>query len=227
MKPRVSHQKTAAMTLTEVLVVIGVLAILLTILVYKRSYDPNMNPKWEGQMIGCVDNLKHVGLSFGTWAGDHNDKYPFNLSATNGGTMELANGRNAWINFLVMSNQLSTPKVLFCPADTDKIAATDFTADFNNSNISYFINLDADVSNPQMFLSGDDNFAVGGVPIKSGLLGIATNSPIAWTSARHYLRGNIVYTDGSVNLSVNKNETRRLTDYIYQTGVATNRLAIP
>ena len=84
-----------------------------------------------------------------------------------------------------MSNELATPKVLVCPWDKDRVAATDFTAGLSASNISYFVGLDADTNHPQMFLSGDDNFAIGGLPAKSGLLEISTNAAIGWASGRH------------------------------------------
>ena len=173
--------------------------------------------------IVCVNNQKEIAASFRAWANDHNDKYPMQVSVTNGGTMELANGGNAWINFFVMSNKLSSPKILICPADTDKIAATNFATDFNNSKISYFVGLDADDANPQMFLSGDDNFALDNVPIKSGLLQLSTNAPISWTAARHTFSGQILFTDGSVEQTT----ISLLRQKLQQTGIATNRLAIP
>jgi prepilin-type processing-associated H-X9-DG protein len=223
--PRVSHQKIAAMTLTEVLAVIAVLAVL-AILFFPW---PEPSARREAQYINCINNLKQIGISYRIWEGDHGDKYPMQTSVTNGGTMELANGINAWINYSVMSNELSTPKVLICPADTGKIAATNFTTDFNNSKISYFVCLDAEDTNPQMFLSGDDNFAIGGVPVKSGLLQLSTNKPISWTAARHNRagdiggEGNIGFADGSVQTMNNS----YLTNLLSQAGVATNRLAIP
>ena len=171
----------------------------------------------------CVNNLKQIGLAYRIWAGDNNGKYPMQVSVTNGGTMELANGRNAWINLFVMSNELSTPKLLYCPADNNHVRATNFTTDFNNSKISYFVGLDANTNSPQVFLSGDDNFAIGGVPVKSGLLELSTNAPISWTAARHKFVGNIGLADGSVQMVSNSG----LTNLLHQTGLATNRLAIP
>jgi len=58
--------------------------------------------------------------------------------------------------------------------------------------------LDASTNYPQAFLSGDDNFEIGGVPVKSGLLQFSTNTTIAWTGARHEFAGNIGLADGSV-----------------------------
>jgi len=40
-------------------------------------------------------------------------------SITNGGTMELIGTRRVFAHFGVMSNELSTPKILFCPQETD------------------------------------------------------------------------------------------------------------
>jgi hypothetical protein len=174
--------------------------------------------------INCVNNLKQVGLAYIIWAGDHDGKFPMQASVTNGGTMEFtADGRNAWLNFLVMSNELSTPRVLWCPADAHWNFATNFTTGFSAKNVSYFVGLDADTNHPQMFLSGDDNFAIGGVPVNSGLLELSTNAPIAWTAKRHVKTGNIGLVDGSV-ASVTDSS---LINLLHQTGVATNRLAIP
>ena len=68
-----------------------------------------------------------------------------------------------------MSNELATPKVLFCPADAGHHWATNFTTDFGNTNISYFVGLDAKDDCPMSILVGDDNFEIGGVPVKSGV----------------------------------------------------------
>jgi type II secretory pathway pseudopilin PulG len=206
------------MTMIEVFVVVVVLFILAAVLL------PTLAGSRRSSRIGCVNNLKQIGFAYRIWAGDNNDKYPMAVSITNGGTMELANGRNAWINFAVMSNELSTPKILICPGDAGRTFAINFTTDFNNSKISYFVGLDVtNATNPQTLLSGDDNFAVGGVAIKSGLLELSTNAPIAWTAARHKLFGNIALADGSVQ-SVNINGLKQA---LQATGVATNRFAIP
>jgi hypothetical protein len=138
--------------------------------------------------------------------------------------MELvADGKNTWLNYLVMSNELSTPKVLICPADTDHSFAINFGTDFNNSHISYFVGLDAKEMNPQMFLSGDDNFAVAGVPVKSGLLELSTNTAVSWTAARHKFFGNIGLADGSVQ----EISSLGLQQAFQQPGAAVNRIAIP
>ncbi len=217
MKPSRSNQSRRAFTLVEVVVVIVLLFFVVALLL------PSMAGSHRSSRIGCVNNLKQIGLSYRLWEGDNGDKFPMSVSVTNGGTMGLANGRNAWINFLVMSNQLSTPKILHCPSDTDGVMATNSWSGLNNQNVSYFVNLDASESNPQTILSGDDNFEINGVAVKSGLLELSTNAPIAWSAARHKFAGNILLADGSVQSVTSFG----LTNLVRQTGLATNRLAIP
>jgi prepilin-type processing-associated H-X9-DG protein len=187
----------------------------------------------KSDKINCVNGLKSVGQAFQLWAGDNNDKFPMQVSISDtngGGTMELAATGNVAATFQILKYQLATPKILICPADTKSVLAIDFTNNFTCKNISYFIGLDADQSHPETLLSGDDNFAIGGVPVESGLLKITTNTPIVWTSARHKYAGNIGYADGSVqqvNSKIEQVNTKRLQSVFDQTGLATNRLAIP
>jgi prepilin-type processing-associated H-X9-DG protein len=218
MKPRLSKKRNAAMTLFEVGVIIAIVMILVVVFLprFARSTE-------HSSRINCVNNLKLIGLAYRIWAGDNNDKYPMQVSTTNGGTMELmADGKNVWRNFLVMSNELSTPKILFCPADAGRIRATNFSSNLKDK-ISYFFGVDANPKDPQMLLSGDDNFAISGIPVKSGLLEISSNTPIAWTSARHKFAGNIGLADGSVQQVSNS----ELTNSLQPTGSVNIRVAIP
>lgn len=218
MKPRVAHQKTAALTLVEVLVVIFILAVLGAILLPVLAAGKKKSSK-----IGCVNNLKQVGLSFRIWGGDNGDKYPMDVSVANGGAMESVFTGDVVSVFQVMSNELSTPKLLICSNDGEHTYATNFNSDFTASNISYFAGLDVCTNSPQVFLSGDDNFQVGSVPVKSGLLEVSSGTPVGWTALRHKFAGNICLVDGSVQ-SVKDSGLSKL---IQQTGLTTNRLAIP
>lgn len=73
--------------------------------------------------------------------------------------------------FCVMSNELSTPKILSCPSD-DSVTHTNFVMQstgaagtvggqytMGNINVSYFIGRDATEESPQMFLAGDRNIS--------------------------------------------------------------------
>lgn len=50
----------------------------------------------RGSFINCVNNLKQVGPTFLVWAEDHNGKIPMEVSAADGGTMELAVTLSVW-----------------------------------------------------------------------------------------------------------------------------------
>ena len=218
MRLRISNRKSAALTLVEVLVVIGIIALLAAILLPALAAARKKSSK-----IGCVNDLKQIALAVRIWSGDNEDKYPTEVSVTNGGAMESAAAGDAVSVFQVMSNELSTPKVLCCPNDAEHSWATNFGPGLTAKNISYFVGLDAHINSPQLFLAGDNNFQVGGIHVKSGILEIFYGTLVQWTSARHKSAGNICLGDGSVQ-RVSHSGLRTL---IQQTGLATNRLIIP
>ena len=94
--------------------------------------------------VQCVNQLKLIGLAFRTWALDHDEHFPFNVSTNAGGTLEFcARGKdgfdaNAAANFRVMSNEVSTLRVLVCPADTSKRVGGSF-ARLQPANVSYLV----------------------------------------------------------------------------------------
>jgi prepilin-type N-terminal cleavage/methylation domain-containing protein len=212
---RLEHR---AMTLLEILVVCAVLAILAVILLPTIMPVPH-HYGYAGPQ--CVNNLKQTALACRVWEGDNNDKFPPFVSVTNGGSMEYVNTPNVWRHFQVMSNELSTPKVLVCPQDTARFVATNFTF-MNNSNISFFFGVDASDSNPNMILSGDRNIT-NGTPVKNAMLNLTTNRPAGWTSEIHNKVGNLALADGSIQqVSISG---LRMT--VTNTGFATNRLQMP
>ena len=225
MKLQLTTHGSRALTLTEWLVVICVIALLVAVLL--PALAPPMR---KSSKIGCVNNLKQVGLAFRIWEGDNGDKYPMQVSVTNGGAMELAAAGDISAFFRVMSNEVVTPKILACPADEQRTAALSFSQNFSDANISYFLSLDASDAYPQMMLCGDDNLVVNGVRVRPGILNLSTNILAGWTKERHNGAGNIALSDGSVQTS-----TRAAIQAAFQsaqkafqsTGFATNHLVIP
>ncbi len=221
MKLRSSGQGNRAMTLFEVFVIVAIL-MFLAVLLLPTIVRPRHN---GGQRISCINNLKQVGLAYRVWEGDNNDKFPMMVSVTNGGTMELLTTDPDFVRdtFLVMSNELSTPSVLHCPADDRGERMNLFSAAFTRTNISYFIGADATENQPQMILSGDDNLSISNIAVKSGILSLSTNTPNAWTTDRHHYCGNIGLADGSAQQVT----ISGLQQAFVQTGFSTNRFAIP
>jgi type II secretory pathway pseudopilin PulG len=225
MKPRSSNQTNHALTLVEVLVVIPLLAIVAAMFL----------PAWTASRRkhlsnACKNNLEEISRAYQSWQNDHNGKFPMEISATNGGTMEFAVAGNAVTTFQLLSNRLNSPKYLICPADKIHVAATNFAIGFTAKNISYFVGVDTNTNYPQAFLSGDDSFVVNDIPVKSGLLELSTNMaadwykiPVDWAEGRHNACGMIGFANGEVR----ETYYYSLRDYLSQSGFATNRLAIP
>jgi hypothetical protein len=117
-------------------------------------------PKHIAHHLYCNNNMKQIGLSFRTWAIDHDGNFPFNLSTNKGGTLEWcrpgADGfdRNAFLHFQVMSNELSTPIILVCPADSKRHPALNFLS-LRPENVSYQLRTGTNINenNPQEILA--------------------------------------------------------------------------
>jgi hypothetical protein len=222
--------RTEALTPIELIILIGIVFFLVALVL------PTLNRR-PPQQMQCSNNLKQVGLSFRLFAGDNNDHFPMQFSTNFGGTLELVESSSVFPHFLVMSNELNTPKILFCPQDSNPrrrmatifgdAAVTRYPPSLvpflGNSNLSYFVGVDALEINPEMFLVGDDHLAANDIPASAGLLTLWTNSPVAWRKGRHSYGGNIGLADGSVQ----QVDTRGLRLLLQQTGFATNRLAMP
>jgi len=208
------------MTLTEVLVTIGVVLLLFLVLVYASL------PQLKAIAIrqNCYSNLRAGSAAFWDWAGDNNDKMPMELSTNNGGAREwMMQGKVSEV-FLIMSNEFGTPRILICPADS-RTWVTNWNQ-FDNQHLSYFVNADAhyntNFSDPSMsvFLFGDRNLTNGTGP-KNGILELTVG--VEWTTELHNGRGNICLANGAVLKLKNSN----LRTTIEATGSASNRLAIP
>ena len=221
MKTRL-HNARHGFSLVDLLVIVAVILVVGFAILHVLSQAHHSPRK-----ISCTSNLKQVGLAFRSWAYDNDEKFPMWASLTNSGIMETVASGNVAAIFQIMSNELNTPKILFCPSDKKRTQATSFDKSgvptLSNANVSYFIGMDARDILPNSFLSGDDNFLVDGVPIKPGIQTIATNTLVTWSELRHEKQGNIGLADGSVQGF----SSIALKAALKTTGLATNRLAMP
>ncbi len=73
--------------------------------------------KNRAQTIACVSNMKMIGLAARIWSNDHNEIYP--------------------PDFLTMSNELNSPKILVCPGDKTKTKVEVWSQFSASQNVTY------------------------------------------------------------------------------------------
>jgi len=194
--PMKNHPKpNTAFTLIELLVILAVTALLGATVLPALAISGQ-----KVQKINCINNLKQIGFAYNGWQAAHYDRFPQATAAASGGAQDYCThggnnsstgtqpsiAYNPGMVYMVMSNYLVTPKLLFCPADTLHYgAATNFSygdllscpTPFGNQNapalsaltkVSYFVGADATQADPQGVLAGDCNI---------GNTGTANSSP--------------------------------------------------
>ncbi len=188
-------------SLIELLVVIGIIAILAALLLPALAKS-----KSQANRVHCLGNLHQAGIAFQLFANEHNELLPMQLSTNQGGALEFCLSSAAadlpaasLHTFLALSNELVTPRVLICRADK-RVPVGDF-AHFTNDNLSYFAGERASQREPISVLAGDNNLTPAAASLVSS--GLVTSVNLEWTPAVHNRKGNVLFVDGHVALGRN------------------------
>lgn len=222
MNSRFRGREENAFTLLEVLALIAVMAATAAVLLPRLGHSKNHSSR-----IRCVNNLKNVGLAYRISATDNGGKYPWAISTNSGGTAEFPlDSTNVWKQFVVLSNELSTPKLIICWDDSERRMATGFTS-LDNTNLSYFVGLQANEADPNSILSGDRNLTTNGAEVGPGLLQLGTNQNAGFSKKIHKRAGNVLLGDGSVQQLTSVRFQRTVVDAAVASTNAINRLLIP
>ncbi|HXT42018.1 MAG TPA: prepilin-type N-terminal cleavage/methylation domain-containing protein [Candidatus Angelobacter sp.] len=220
MKPIVTNGRSRGLTLIEVIVVIAVVVVLVGVILPAFLQSGHHDGPY------CSNNLKQIGLSFRIFANDNDNKLPWEISTNDGGSREYRYAPNsAFRHFQVMSNELSTPKILVCPEDRKRVWSTNWVTGFDNQNVSYFVGLNASETNANSILSGD-RYLTGNRQPTNGFLELTSRDTIGWTKRYHDYHGYVVFGDGSAQ-RLERLDSAGLQRAVRESGVATNRLAIP
>jgi len=143
-------QHRLAFTLVELLVVIAIIALLAALLLPALS-----NAKKKALRAQCVQNLKQIALAEIMWIHDsEKNTTHWRTLNTDGGTKGYPAGliANPYFQYLWISNELGSPKILVCAAD--KAKARNFAITFGGVNpdslmskkdnaVSFFVGADA------------------------------------------------------------------------------------
>lgn len=200
--------------LVLVLVALSLLAVLLATAMQRA--------KESSRQVGCIFRLKSVSYAFKAFATDNGGLFPF--ASTN--TPAYQDGTNAWKHFLVLSNEIGSPKNLQCPTDSRRPFCGSFGNDsvglalLQNQAISYFLNVDAHETNAGMILVGDRNIIVGGKSPTNTGLAVPASARLQWTGELHRNQGNVAFTDGSV-------QTKLHSAAIWTNQTGSMRLLVP
>jgi hypothetical protein len=223
MKSPRPNSARCAFTLGELLLIIVILAILAAVVLPETG----RGNRGMGYIVYCMNNQRQVAIGLNQWADDHSRAYPPQVSSTNGGTAEAFASSGPSVHFGVLSNYLVKDyRVLICPSDKKKIAATNSSV-LTDGNVSYFFNLDAAPNQTYSFVSGDRHLEMNHKPVPPGLFTLTTNMIPGWTKELHGTGrsspvGVMAFADTHTE-SVRKD----LTIVLQRQTLATNRLAVP
>jgi prepilin-type N-terminal cleavage/methylation domain-containing protein/prepilin-type processing-associated H-X9-DG protein len=187
-----------AFSLIELLCVLAIISVLAALLLPALS-----QAHARAKRVQCVNHLRQTGIAFQNFAQDHNGQFPMSIPVSAGGSLEFA--RNAYgiagefyfsfRHFQVLSNELVTPKIVICPADTRQPAPN--FAVLGNQAVSYFVGISAVPASPDSILAGDRNLT-NDWAAHATLLRFGPNNSLRWTSELHRFKGNLLFADGRV-----------------------------
>jgi prepilin-type N-terminal cleavage/methylation domain-containing protein len=221
MKTLSGNGKVSGLTLIELLVVIGVIAILAAMMLPTTVGGPR-----RARAAICMSNQRQIVIAMMMFQGDYAGQYPWQVSTNNSGSLELVANGLASDQFSTLAAYLGKqPRTLICPADKARQAATNFST-LTNTNISYFLNLDA-ITNLNSILAGERNLEFAWRQINPGIFTQTTNTMLKWIAGFHGAQdkayGIISFADGHVQIV----KQERLNQTLQNQPLTTNRFCIP
>ena len=218
MKKLSKREARAGLTLIEVIVMLAICFVVIAMVM------PAMRPVKHSRMVECMSHLKQIDVGFLLYADDNKGKLPVQEIVSDGGTAELVQSNSTGAPYRKLATYFQRSDILICPTEKYRRAVTNFN-DLTDTNLSYFLNADAALSNnpAASILAGDRNLQVNGRPLSPGLFVLTTNLDMNWTRELHLFGGNLAFADGHVQFC----RTNTLNALVQGQSVGTNRLLVP
>jgi type II secretory pathway pseudopilin PulG len=218
--PQNEHKHLLAFTRVELIVCVGALALLASVVAPALASNRNGSDR-----AVCQNNLRLIGQAIHSWAGDHDGNAPWWTPVRKGGTYRTSRPGNAWYEYLTLTNELSSPNVLACPADANVRQASTWAdlIEQRQNSISYSLWVHASAESPRGILSSDLNFRrdPGTVSCSAGYVNLylvlrSPSSVLAWTNRIHGDAGNLLLFDGTIEFT----DTARLRELLTNSAAA-------
>lgn len=198
--PLNAHFPTSGFTRIDLLLLAGTLGVLGALCLPVLS-----GPSARQDRVVCAANLQRIGQGFLSFSEDFGDRFPGSLDARVGGS---SGSVTAASHFRVISNFLSSPRILVCPASR-RTPAAGFDRSFGDVNLSYLVGAHATPEKAFEILSGDTDIEggtqgtcsyLGQVSVTSffGIRGVPSIYSASWSGTNHLASGNLLLSDGSV-----------------------------
>jgi len=167
----------------------------------------------RSKSVICANNLGRIGQAFTMWASEHGDHFPWEVSGLpfTQGFGDGTKGQGVvWVNFYYLSNQISTPRVFWCPSDPAKVKAIDFLSfrAFGDGAVSYLIGHPF-LQEGRSILSADRNIrdfmSSATCPYFNHALSLSVPAPnTVWDGNLHRHTGQLLFSDDSVEQTDNR-----------------------